>query len=117
MNNISTWIVPIIVALLAATPGIIAVIAQRKRDKVEVQALATEKLINSSSTIQDSYKELLEDLRCTNDKLALKVEDLIAENKAMQAEIEELKNGLLMLIDQVQRLGQQPVYRPKSKSQ
>lgn len=127
MDNFMDNLVPIIIAAIAAIPGVIAVIAQRKRDKVEAQAIATEKLIQSSGTIQDSYKELLDEFKSSSehckDKLNIlearlieqdkSIKELIEENRALKGMIEELKVGIYLLIDQIEKLGHKPVYRPK----
>ena len=127
MDNLVDNLVPIIIALIAAIPGIIAVYAQRKRDKVESQAIATEKLIQSSGTIQDSYKELLDEFKSSAEMCKQKmdclqlqlieqdkaIKELIVENQALKGMIEELRVGVYLLIDQIERLGHKPVYRPK----
>jgi predicted nuclease with TOPRIM domain len=133
-TQILNILVPVIVALVASVPGVIAVIAQRRRDKVEVQALATEKLIASSSTIQESYKDLLTEFKSSSkeckDKLELlevQIKDqedlirlLIQENtelkdsvSAMKVIVEDLRAGITLLIDQIEKLGHKPAYRPK----
>jgi len=135
-NNSLSIIIPVIVALIAAIPGIIAVVAQRKKDKIEVEATAAEKLVATSANINQSYKDLLDEFKTSADhcrskleQMELQIEDqeklireLIAENQKLKElvagtsqVVEELKIGIQLLVDQIEKLGHKPAYKPKGE--
>lgn len=133
-----SWIA-IVVALIAAVPGVYAVIANLRKNRAE-----------ATDSISDAAVQLVEPLRCENVTLRQQVTDMQQEIDqvrkeigiirvenatlrgditqlrddnatlrtaiaALRAENEELVEGVAALTRQVETLGQRPVYGPRKR--
>ena len=132
------WLV-IVTALIAAAPGIYAIIAGRRKTGAE-----------AADSISDAAVQLVEPLRCENQALRKQVDSMRAELDALRSEVDilrtenatlrgdvsqlrednatlrtaiaalrdrnaELEAGVEALAKQVETFGQRPVYEPIRK--
>jgi peptidoglycan hydrolase CwlO-like protein len=122
-------VVPIIIAIVAATPGAVALWLQSKRDAVQVPQSAINEGITASQAaaaiirqysdeIQAVRKEL-HDVRGQIDNLELQLDQKNDEIKRLVGEITqrdrklaEWAHGIEILCAQVIRLREQPAWRP-----
>lgn len=113
------WI-PVIVALIASIPGIMALMSQKKKleaEKEVEEAQATEKIQAAALKMMDVYKQEFDSLKSRIRDLECRVKDL---ESALQLEIEEKKNiinGAWVLHDQVKQLNGTPYYVPPIKKE
>jgi hypothetical protein len=107
---------PILLAVIAAAPGILALLKGRSKDKAD-----------AASTITGAAKELIEEYRKKIDE----IEEIVAEQSAkmrcqelelreqemrikkLEQEREEIMEGVLALCTQIRTLGHDPVWEPE----
>lgn len=135
MNN--EQLIPIIIAIIAALPGLLAIAGQRKTS----DASATQSITEAASDLVEQYKASVEKLEYTvNENAAVtklqgeqiyefqkKVQQLEAQAEIYQREIvslrrevevlrvrvREYRHGIVALITQIEGLGAQPTYELK----
>lgn len=129
----------IILALIAATPGIIAIIRGRKKEKAEeekIRADAAKAITEAAGAMLDEYREEVvslkrlvaqqqEEIRCLEaqvDKQTEKAAEQAVEIKKQKERIDllekerrEILDGVRALNAQVRNLGQKPVWEPPLK--
>lgn len=120
----------IIVAIVAASPGIYAIWRGRQKEKADVAKVITE----AAGDLVTEYKEKLESLehllakqqeeiRCLESEVgkqtkeiaqqAIEIESQKDRIRALEAERLEILEGVRSLTAQVRLLGQKPVWEPK----
>ena len=117
----------VVVATLAAIPGIYAIRRQLKMEKLEQKKILIEaesisadvasKLIDSAGDLQEFYGKLFEEVRKQLEeqkiivcRLEVKIDLLTEENKGLKLKIEEQNIKIEGLCEQVKELGQEPRY-------
>lgn len=119
--NWTNILVPIIVAIVAVIPGILALLKQRRLDDASTKKAE----VDMSKVVQEVYQELLTDIKTQADgckkqinDMSEKVEEVIVQNKeliktntVLVLEIEELRNGIKILVQQLIKLGVDPDFR------
>lgn len=124
----------VVVAALAAIPGIYAIRKQLLMESVEkekalidiesVSAEVAAKLIDSAGDLQTLYEKLFNEVRKQLEeqkeivcRLEIKIDTLTEENRELKIivdkqnkKIEELEEGICTLVEQVKELGQEPKY-------
>lgn len=119
-------VTPIIVAIVAATPGIISLIQQRKKQSVE----AADLIQRASGELIEQYKrrmdEMEEQAAANEEEVGLLQErfdrieqDLRKRDNDLECRdqyIEHLLRGIRRLIAQIKSLDTLPVWSPKPKS-
>ncbi len=128
------WLITLLVALVAATPGIYAAVSTRRKLHAETVKITGDDLRETNLQLIEDNKRLRAHLREFDDALKeirmematmrrdhdAEIALLRAQNmeqqsaiKSLQAENEDLCRGVELLRAQVQRLGQQPAYMRK----
>jgi uncharacterized protein HemX len=116
-----TWqdILPqIILAIVAASPGIYAIWRGRHKEKADVAKIITE----AAGTLVEEYKEKLESLerlvaqqqeeiRC----LESTAKEQASRIDALEKEKERVLKGVEKLTEQIRKLGHEPVWEPNGK--
>lgn len=103
------YLVPILLALIAAAPGVWAILSQRNKIKVDA---ATE-INNAAIALIKPYRERIAELE-------KRVNALEVELDAQRSTIdfyEEIHRGARRLHSQVKSLGGDPVYNPPERRQ
>lgn len=132
------WIV-ILTALIAAAPGVYAMIAGRHKvnseaadsisgaavqlvEPLRCENAALRKQVDGMRSELDGLRREMDDLRTENATLRVDVGQLREDNvtlrtaiSALRAENEELVEGVAALAQQVQALGQRPVFAPRKR--
>lgn len=93
------WI-PIVLAILAAIPGLLV--------------LSKDWRFGKPDALQ-KYEVLVSDLRVKNDALECRLDVLEHAVKEQEAELEELRSGVVLLIAQLKANGIEPVWKPKER--
>jgi hypothetical protein len=116
--NYTAIIVPIVVALVAASPGILALWRQAKVDEKNQPQLDINEGIQASKDASEVIKQYSEEmrqirkeLRDTNAEIAI-LRGKVAEQDVL---ISEWKIGISRLIAQLISLGHNPVWEPKTR--
>ena len=122
-------ILPLLLAAIAAAPGILALLKGRNKEKADVAATyidsAKDLLEEYRAKIQEveaSYRAKLEEIeatvadqaetiRCQERKIAKQQ----AEIEKMRAEQDEFLQGLTALCTQIRGLGHDPVWEPENQ--
>lgn len=117
----SDW-VPIVIAIIAAGPGLAALLGQKRKDKrddatgvvdnagkVTAQALTLIQPLNLRITELDNKVINLRKEADERDALMEKLENRLQES---EGQIRRLKFGIKKLIDQIIRLGHIPEWQP-----
>jgi hypothetical protein len=128
-----TWqdiILPIVLAVIAASPGLVALFRGRKKEQADVAEAITRA---AGELVEDYQKKLeriekkLEDqaelIRCQErkiesqaDKLArqgIKIDEQAARIRDLELERDEVLTGVMMLCTQIHDLGHDPVWEPE----
>ena len=117
----------IVIASLAAIPGIYAIRRQLKMENLEQKKLIVEaesisaevaaKLIDSAGDLQGFYEKLFKEIRKQLEeqnivicRLEVKVDLLTEENKSLKTKIDTQNIKIEALCEQVRELGQEPRY-------
>lgn len=121
---------PIIVAIVAATPGIYAIWRGRQKDRADVAKIITE----AAGELMEEYKEQLESLkvlvaqqqeeiRCLESQVGKQTKEIALQSveiknqqkriMVLERERIEILEGVRSLTAQVRMLGQKPVWEPK----
>jgi uncharacterized coiled-coil DUF342 family protein len=114
-----TWtdaILPLVLAVIAATPGILALLKGRSKDKAD-----------AASTITGAARQLLEEYRAKIDEIEstvaeqetqircqqLELNEQLTRIKKLEHERGEIMKGVASLCTQIRNLGHEPVWEPK----
>lgn len=106
----SEGILAIIIAVIAAVPGLWAVYRQKRRDNAAAEKDETEAVDNlsrSALALLVPYKERVSELEAQVDKLKWKV----AELESQVEHLNYIKRGARRLENQVKSLGGEPVFK------
>lgn len=91
---------PIILAIIAAAPGLIALIQQRRKNNADVATVYESMAARSAEKL---------------DKMIARIENLEITVRAQECELDELRSGVVLLIAQLKANGIEPVWKPKEK--
>jgi len=126
------WVV-ILTALIAAAPGVYAIIAGRRKARAESDKTSNDDLRATNAQLASDNQRLRENIRAFDDELKTlrlelaamrreydaEIDKLRAENAKLraqyEAEIGELQRGVLALIRQVEDMGKAPIYKPRAR--
>jgi chromosome segregation ATPase len=113
---------PVLIALIASIPGIIALLVQRKNEREKLKVESEEKTQKSkqdkatndaavAKQIQDIYQEIIEDIKkqseeCKSEivKLSVKVKEINAQNIELIEVNSNLRNEIAELTQKVKEL-------------
>jgi chromosome segregation ATPase len=136
--NWTELILPIVLAIIAASPGVIALFRGRSKEKADVAKAITEaagELIedyqNRLERLEKLVGEQAEKILCQEAKISRQARqidiqaDRIREQadkirgqadriQALEAERDEFSQGVLSLCAQIRELGYEPVWEPES---
>lgn len=121
---------PIIVAIVAASPGIYAIWRGRQKERADVAKIITEAagdLVKEYKERLDSLERLViqqqEEIRCLESQVANQTEKVAKQSvdiekqqeriEALEKERLEILDGVRSLTAQVRTLGQKPVWEPR----
>ncbi len=111
-------LIPIIIAVIAALPGLMAMAGQRK----QTDATAAGAITDAAVDIVAQYKERLEALETGRKATEAEIAELRARQAADAVEIARLRRelgeyrvGIVMLIEQIRDLGHTPKYQLPGK--
>jgi hypothetical protein len=116
-------ILPLILAIIAAAPGIIALFRGRQKEKADVAKAITE----AAGELVEEYKDRLariegtiakqaDRIRCQELKIERQAEKIAEQAErimALELERDEFLNGVLSLCAQIRALGHNPVWEPE----
>lgn len=120
-------VVPIVVALIAAVPGALAFIKQRRRSKAETADILTTAAERLVKGMESRIKALMDRVKCLEQevdavradlRVALeKVADLESENRAQAEVVRVLLKGVKALTAQLVDAGMTPTWTPPEKEE
>ena len=112
--------------------------AKISAETTNISADATQKIVTAAGDLQDAYVELINDMKSRTAEykqeihdLSNRLEDLEKSNKELNIKVDEtnrqleeskiiiieLVEGIRLLTSQVEGLGQQPIFKPKTGGQ
>lgn len=128
--NWADIIPPIIMALIAASPGVYAIWRGRQKEKADVAKIITEAagdLITEYKEKLDSLERLVakqqEEIRCLESQVDKQTKEIARQSieiknqkdriQVLETERSEILEGVWALTAQVRTLGQKPVWEPR----
>lgn len=121
--NWADIIPPLIVAIVAASPGIYAIWRGRQKEKADVAKIITEaagQLVTEYKEKLDSLERLIakqqEEIRCLEFQVGKQTEQIGDQKErieALEKERLEILKGVRALTTQLKTLGETPVWEPK----
>jgi diaminopimelate decarboxylase len=128
-----TWqdiILPLALAVIAASPGLVALFRGRKKEQADVAEAITRA---AGELVEDYQKKLeriekkLEDqaelIRCQEQKIdsqaeklarqGIKIDEQAARIRGLELERDDVLTGVMMLCTQIHDLGHDPVWEPE----
>lgn len=126
-----TEVIPLVVAVIGAATGLLALLKGRSKEKADVAKALTEaagELVEDYQRRLDSIEETIaeqtEKIRCQELKIDMQAEKIRKQGvtieeqakriRALELERDEILNGVLALCTQIHELGQQPVWKPEA---
>lgn len=123
-------ILPILLAIIAASPGLVALLRGRKKEQADVAEAITraageliEDYQKKLERIEGKLEEQAELIRCQahqiesqSEQLArqdIKIEEQAKRIRDLELERDEILNGVMMLCTQIHDLGHAPVWEPE----
>ena len=123
-------VLPILLAVIAASPGLVALLRGRKKEQADVAEAITRaagELVEDYQKKLDRIEKKLEDqaelIRCQErkieaqgDRLArqnIKIEEQAGRIRSLELERDEILTGVMMLCTQIHDLGHDPVWEPE----
>lgn len=116
-GRVMDW-TPIIVALMAAAPGIFAIIQQRRKENANTASVQVGVSLTLVQEMQDQLRELKEEhaaARLKIEQLENRTSTQAAQIAALQNEVNEWSEGASKLLKQIEDAEMIPVWRPKGK--
>lgn len=104
-------ILPILLAVIAAIPGIAALFKGRGKEKADITTAITD----AAHDLMGEYRLKIEEYRKELEALEKKVADQACEIKKLQSEQAEFLDGVSALCTQIRGLGHEPVWEPKRR--
>ena len=108
-------VIALAVALIAAAPGLLAFLNQH----TEASATAADRVTDAAVDLLEQYKARIDVLEMTVETQARKLEEQNQKIQAMEVELDalttlvnEYRQGINILVNQLTALGQLPRYRP-----
>jgi septal ring factor EnvC (AmiA/AmiB activator) len=101
------YLIPVIVALLAASPGVYAIIAQRRKD----DASAADQITETALQLIKPLKSQLNDHMMELQHMRLQIRAMNMELDSLYTMLDEIANGAKLLERQLEDSGHVPVYR------
>lgn len=102
---------PIITAIIAALPGIMALINQRKLTEAQI----VKERISTAQLVSDMSLDLAQQYKSQIDDLEKRVNELLKEVSRLRQELETYQQGVSLLMEQLQEHKIQPKFTPKKK--
>lgn len=96
----------VIIAMIAATPGLLAFLGQRKKNDVDVA--------QAYKVMADEQIKEIRELKVRVNAMETQIDDLECERDALYKLVTEWQAGIGLLINQVTANGMTPVWSPKS---
>jgi hypothetical protein len=123
-------VLPILLAVIAASPGLVALLRGRRKEQADVAEAITRaagELVEDYQKKLDRIEKKLEDqaelIRCQErkieaqgDRLArqnIKIEEQAGRIRSLELERDEILTGVMMLCTQIHDLGHDPVWEPE----
>ena len=109
-------IITVVIAIIAAAPGAIALFRQINRDKFDLPQSAINAGITASSAAANvirQYSDEIKEVRAEMRELRLEVDELQHKLDQRDNLIEDWRVGISRLSGQVASLGHSPVWQPK----
>lgn len=113
-------IAPIVVAVIMAIPGVLALYMQRRKEQAGVEqteADAAGKVTGAALALIRPYQERMTEMQAELDKHDKTLSELLGCKRridSMQQELREWQDGVLILIQQLKDLGEIPQWKPMS---
>lgn len=102
-------IIPLLLAAIAATPGILALFKGRGKEKADITTAITE----AAQDMLDEYRKKIDEYRAELQLLEKKVAEQACEIKRLRDEQAEFLNGVSALCTQIRGLGHEPIWEPE----
>jgi len=102
---------PIILAVIAAVPGFVALFKGRGKEKADITTAITD----AAQDMLDEYRKKIDEYRAELETLEKKVADQACEIKRLRDEQAEFLEGVSALCAQIRGLGHTPVWEPKRR--
>ena len=110
----SEALVQVIIAIIAALPGLLALIAQRKKTNADAAGTITD----AAGDLVTLYKDRIEALeraeaetKATIKQQEQQIATLQDDLRHLSALVREYRRGIMILISQIESLGDDPAYR------
>lgn len=121
--NWTEVVLPILLAIIAATPGVVALLRGRSKEKADVATAITEAAGDLLGEYRTKIKEIEEKMRCQDRKIAQQSGELALQQieldgqavriKDLEDERDEMMEGVSRLCTQIRNLGHEPVWEPE----
>ena len=105
---------PIIIASIAALPGLLALLAQRKKTSADAASAITDAAGDMVTQYRTRLEVLERDtkaLRLSNIQLTERVTLMNDDVFRLEALVKEYRRGILILMGQIESLGDNPAYK------
>lgn len=113
-------LVPILVAILGMSPGLVALFIQYRRDKHRQPQEEVSEGMEASETaakVVSEYSREMREMRKEMQELRDKVQSLERQIKEKDALIEKWTHGIERLVAQIVSLGHTPVWKPRAEKE
>ena len=108
------WI-QILVAFIAVTPGVLALVSQRKKTDADASSVQVQTSINLLNEVQEQLKELKTEyraLKISNCDQEHRIKELENQNVYLHNLIKYYLEGISRLTKQIEEHGDVPVWKP-----
>jgi len=120
--NWTELILPVVLAIIAASPGVVALFKGRRKEKADV----AEAITRAAGELVEDYQQRLERLERIVEEQAITIDGQAKQIKrqsqtigeqadrinTLELERDKILTGVLALCQQIHELGQDPVWRP-----
>lgn len=110
--------ISVVIALVAALPGVLALFAQRKKNAADAAGMITDAAMDILDRADSRIEKLEFNVNEQSSIIELQTKKIREMNKdliRLDELVREYRRGLMILIAQVESLGDNPAYRIKDK--
>ena len=105
----------LLLALIAVTPGVMALIGQRKKTGADTASVQVQTSISLLNEVQENLRDLRTDYKSSQDKiksLESRIKELEDNEKQLHTTITYYLDGIRKLTTQIEKENMIPIWRP-----